>query len=82
MIKVSILYGGSSPLSPTEQLVALRKENSVKIGFIEGAISVMLTLAILFVVVVLVNYILIKTVRTDLLKYKKIAEIERSKIAG
>ena len=42
----------------------------------------MLTLAILFVVVVLVNYILIKTVRTDLLKYKKIAEIERSKIAG
>ncbi len=74
-------HTGSSKLTAAEALIQLRDERTYKVGAIQAAIPVLITLGILFCLVVLVNYILIKTVRTDLLKYRKISEMERQRMA-
>ena len=54
----------------------------IHLGSLEDAIPVFMTLAILFGLVIIVNYILIKTVRIDLKRYKQIEKQERKIVAS
>lgn len=54
-----------------------RNHKLVAVGPLEMVVPVLMTIAVLFVLVLIVNYILIKTVRKDFLKYKTIDRIER-----
>lgn len=68
-----------SDSTPQDALWRQRKDKLIRVGHIEAAVPVFITIGILFGLVIIVNYILIKTVRTDFIRYRKIDLMERKR---